>query len=120
MLLIFDGLDEVAESARTRVRLAVKALLRAYPKAGRVIVTCRVRSYTDAIAFTGGIGENSAGLRARCCQGLEFLGVELDAERNRNGGTISSHESKVLLMTLQTNEELIVARRAYRTLTTQK
>ena len=71
----------------------------------------------DAIAFTGGIGENSAGLRARCCQGLEFLGVHLDAELNKNGGTISSAESKVMVMTLQTNEELIVARRAYRLLT---
>ena len=74
----------------------------------------------EAIAFTGGIGENSAGLRARCCQGLEFLGVHLDAELNKNGGTISSADSKVLVMTLQTNEELIVARRAYRRLTPEK
>ena len=33
----------------------------------------------DAVAFTGGIGENSARLRAACCAGLEFLGIELDA-----------------------------------------
>lgn len=71
----------------------------------------------DAIAFTGGIGENSAGLRARCCQGLEFLGVHMDAALNQQGGIVSSAESKVLVMTLQTNEELIVARRAYRELT---
>ena len=71
----------------------------------------------DAIAFTGGIGENSAGLRARCCHGLEFLGVQIDAELNQNGGIVSRAGSKVLVMTLQTNEELIVARRAYRKLT---
>src|SRR6266542_6646043 len=35
----------------------------------------------DAIAFTGGIGENSAGLRAACCDGLDFLGVQLDPEQ---------------------------------------
>src|SRR5258708_23777201 len=36
----------------------------------------------DAVAFTGGIGENSAGLRLACCQGLEFMGVRLDAQQN--------------------------------------
>ena len=36
----------------------------------------------EAVAFTGGIGENSARLRERCCAGLEFLGIELDGEKN--------------------------------------
>ena len=36
----------------------------------------------EAVAFTGGIGENSARLRASCCSGLEFLGIALDPERN--------------------------------------
>jgi formylglycine-generating enzyme required for sulfatase activity/energy-coupling factor transporter ATP-binding protein EcfA2 len=53
MLLIFDGLDEVAESVRGRVPLAVRALLRAYPQAERVIVTCRVRSYTGTTMLPG-------------------------------------------------------------------
>ena len=39
----------------------------------------------DAVAFTGGIGENSARLRTACCEGLEFLGISLDAEVNRHG-----------------------------------
>jgi len=39
----------------------------------------------DAVAFTGGIGENSAALRAACCEGLDFLGVRLDSEQNENG-----------------------------------
>src|ERR1051325_8954091 len=38
----------------------------------------------DAVAFTGGIGENSARLRAACCQGLEFLGIRLDDDANQN------------------------------------
>jgi acetate kinase len=74
----------------------------------------------DAIAFTGGIGENSPGLRARCCQGLEFLGVHIDAELNQNGGVISSGDSNVTVMTLEANEEIVVARRAYRALTPRK
>ena len=50
-VLIFDGLDEVPEAGRARVRQAVLALLRAYPQVKRVIVTCRVRSYTPAVTL---------------------------------------------------------------------
>ncbi len=74
----------------------------------------------DAIAFTGGIGENASRLRAACCSGLEFLGVQLDAERNESGSgdrVISAAGSPVAVVVLGTNEELIVARRAYRCLT---
>lgn len=74
----------------------------------------------DAIAFTGGIGENSAALRAACCAGLEFLGVELDGALNERGGgdrVVSSPAAKVTVLALATNEELVVARRAYRRLT---
>jgi acetate kinase len=70
----------------------------------------------DAVAFTGGIGENSATLRAACCSGLEFLGVRLDPEANRNGTgdrLVSSRDSTVSVLALATNEELVVARRAY-------
>jgi acetate kinase len=73
----------------------------------------------DAVAFTGGIGENSARLRELCCQGLEFLGVELDPEANRHGSgdrVVSSPASKVVVVAVSTNEELNVARRAYRCL----
>jgi acetate kinase len=74
----------------------------------------------DAIAFTGGIGENSSRLRRDCCAGLEFLGVRLDSVRNETGDgdrVVSTDGSKVAVVTLATNEELIVARRAYAVLT---
>ena len=74
----------------------------------------------DAIAFTGGIGENSATLRSQCCSGFEFLGVHLDPERNENGNSdrlVSNSDSKVAVVVLSTDEELVVARRAYRLLT---
>lgn len=73
----------------------------------------------DAVAFTGGIGENSARLRAACCDGLEFLGIKLDPQRNENASgdrLVSGEDSKVKVLAVSTNEELIVARRAYRKL----
>ncbi|MDR3703676.1 MAG: hypothetical protein P4L56_28770 [Candidatus Sulfopaludibacter sp.] len=73
----------------------------------------------DAVAFTGGIGENSARLRAACCAGLEFLGIQIDPVRNETGSgdrLVSSDQSGVAVLALSTNEELIVARRAYRLL----
>lgn len=73
----------------------------------------------DAVAFTGGIGENSARLRALCCAGLEFLGIRLDEQRNESGQgdrLVSTDGAPVAVLALATNEELIVARRAYRVL----
>lgn len=73
----------------------------------------------DAIAFTGGIGEHSHRLRAACCRNLEFLGVELDPDRNENGAgdrLVSPDRSRVAVLAISTNEELIVARRAWRLL----
>jgi acetate kinase len=72
----------------------------------------------DAVAFTGGIGENSASLRAACCQGLEFLGIALDPEANvcADGDRLVSR-GPVAVVVLATNEELIVARRAFQLLT---
>lgn len=73
----------------------------------------------DAVVFTGGIGENSARLRAECCRNLEFLGVELDPAANGSGSgdrLVSAAASRVKVLALSTNEELVVARRAYRKL----
>jgi len=76
-----------------------------------------VMSGLDGIAFTGGIGENSARLRGRVCEGLSFLGVALDPLRNEDGAgdrLVSADTSAVPVVALSTNEELIVARRAWR------
>src|SRR4051794_11108857 len=72
----------------------------------------------DAVAFTGGIGENSPRLREQCCGGLAFLGIELDAAKNAGSGdrVVSADGSRVTVLALSTNEELVVARRAYRCL----
>jgi acetate kinase len=68
----------------------------------------------DAIVFTAGVGENSAEVRRRTLEGLEWLGVELDLERNRlpNDGirVISTDASRVTVLVVPTNEEVEIAR----------
>ena len=69
----------------------------------------------DGIVFGGGIGRKSDRVRAMSLEGLEFLGVELDAEKNANpngGEDISKDGSKVRIYVVDTNEEIVVARKA--------
>ncbi|HEY5157838.1 MAG TPA: acetate/propionate family kinase [Anaerolineales bacterium] len=65
----------------------------------------------DTLVFSGGIGENSAVIRARICTGLEFLGLGLDATRNNaNGPLISTEASRVSVHVIKTDEEVQMAR----------
>ena len=66
----------------------------------------------DVILFTGGVGENQASCRAGVCEGLEFMGVKLDAEKNKVRGEeaiISAADSKVKVVVIPTDEELLIA-----------
>ena len=66
----------------------------------------------DAIIFTAGVGENDKGIRAAVCEGLEYMGVKLDAEANNVRGketVISAADSKVKVLLIPTNEELMIA-----------
>ncbi len=65
----------------------------------------------DTFVFTGGIGENSATIRARICANLEFLGIHLDLDlNNENAPIISQKGSPVTVRVMKTNEELMIAR----------
>lgn len=67
----------------------------------------------DAIVFTAGVGENSDVTRSECLANLEFLGIELDEERNKQNGElakISKEGSKVDIYVVPTNEELMIAK----------
>jgi acetate kinase len=69
----------------------------------------------DAVVFTGGIGENSAAMRAAVCGGLEWFGILVDPganERARGEATFHAAGSPVQLWTMPTNEEIVVARQA--------
>ncbi len=67
----------------------------------------------DAVIFTGGIGENAPETRKEICEGLEFMGLEFDKEKNKSvrgeEAIISPDSSKVKAMVIPTNEELIIA-----------
>ena len=65
----------------------------------------------DALVFAGGIGENAPVVRKQICDGLEFLGIRLDASRNEaNAGLISHPESSVRVRVIKTNEDLMIVR----------
>ncbi len=66
----------------------------------------------DAIVFTAGIGENSPDVRKKVCEGLEFLGIKIDDEKNNSPEKekiISTDDSKVKVLVIPTNEELVIA-----------
>jgi len=73
----------------------------------------------DALVFTAGIGEKSAIVREKSCAGLEFLGIALDAERNRTlqAGAISRAGAPVQVFVIPTDEELLIARDTYELVT---
>ena len=66
----------------------------------------------DVIVFTGGVGENQLNCRTDVCEGLEFMGVKVDPERNKVRGQealISTDDSKVKVVVIPTDEELMIA-----------
>jgi acetate kinase len=77
---------------------------------------------TDAVVFTGGIGQGSAEVRALALQGLDFMGIRIDEERNRSARgfdevcRISRDDSSVIVLVVPTDEERMMAREALRAL----
>jgi acetate kinase len=69
----------------------------------------------DAVTFTGGIGQKDAELRSSVLDSLSFLGMTIDRDRNdKHELIISSGESSIKALVLETNEELVVARETMR------
>jgi len=108
-----DLLKEESENQDRRARLAID------------LFCVRVKKYigaylarmngAEAVVFAGGIGENSPEVRRRICEGLDFLGIALDPDRNeamKDGkeGEIGKEGSRVRLFVIPTNEELLIAR----------
>ena len=97
-----DG-NERAGLAVDMFNYGVKKLIGAYAAA---------MGGVDAIIFTAGVGENSASQRLDIASGLEFMGVKMDAEANNVRGkevVISAADSKVKVLLIPTNEELMIA-----------
>ncbi|MDQ6652994.1 MAG: acetate kinase [Acidobacteriota bacterium] len=106
-------LDEARESDDRRAKLAIEIFCyRARKYIGSYLAAM---DGADAVVFTGGIGENSAEVRAKICDGLAWLGLELDSERNHaltggHEGVISNDGSRLAAYVIPTNEELLIAR----------
>jgi acetate kinase len=108
-----DLIDEARENNDRRARLAIDIFCyRARKYIGAYLAAM---GGADAVIFTGGIGENSAEVRSKICAGLEWLGLELDQERNaehQHGreGLISKEGSRLAAYVIPTDEELLIAR----------
>ena len=106
-------LEEAHESDDRRARLAVEIFCyRARKYVGAYLAAM---NGADAVVFTGGIGENSAEVRARVCDGLQWLGLTLDEGRNAatsggREGLISRDDSRLAAYVIPTDEELLIAR----------
>ena len=64
----------------------------------------------DVVVFTAGVGENQVSMRSEVCKGLEFLGIKFDEEKNKvRGEEASADDSKVKVVVIPTDEELMIA-----------
>jgi acetate kinase len=108
-----DLLAEESEHDDRRASLAIQIF--AYRARKYIGAYLAAMGGADAIVFTGGIGENSAEVRRRICQGLDWMGLALDSganERMVNGeeGQISTSEARLAAWVIPTDEELLIAR----------
>jgi acetate kinase len=104
--------QELREHDDRRVRLAIEVFChRARKYIGAFLASM---GGADAVVFTGGIGENSAAIRARICDGLGWAGLELDAERNQQAAprerSIGKDGCRLQAWVIPTDEELLIAR----------
>ncbi len=109
----FRDLDNASAEGNERAALALDVFH--YSVAKTVGAYAAAMNGVDGIIFTAGIGENSASTRAAICEYLTYLGIEIDAEANGKRGediVISTGNSKVKVMVIPTNEELVIARDA--------
>ena len=106
----FRDLDAAAAQGNEAAQLALDKF--AYEVRKYIGAYAAALGGVDCIVFTAGVGENSGSMRASICDGLEYLGVKLDAEKNKLRGeevVISTPDSKVKVWVIPTNEELMIA-----------
>jgi len=104
--------QELKEHDDRRVRLAVEVFCYRVKKYIGSYLACM--GGADGVVFTGGIGENSAAVRAQICEGLEWFGLKLDKNRNEQAiakeERITTDDSKLHAFVIPTDEELLIAR----------
>lgn len=104
--------EEAANEGNERAVLALK--MYAYRVKKYIGSYAAAMGGVDAVVFTAGVGENQTGLRADICRGLEFLGIEIDEAVNATvrgrEAVISSPSSRVKVVVVPTDEEIVIAR----------
>lgn len=106
---VSNDMRELLASPAPRAQLAVDYFV--YRIVREIGALAAVLGGLDALVFTAGIGENSAEIRARVCAALGWLGVEIDGDANRSAGVrISTASSRVAVLRIPTDEELMIAR----------
>ena len=106
---ISNDMRDLLESHEPDAKLAVDYFV--YRAAKEIGALAAVLQGIDGLVFTAGIGENSAVIRERICDASSWLGVELDRQANaRNEPRISARQSRVSVLVVPTNEELMIAR----------
>ncbi len=114
----YSDLREIESEAEQGNRVCQLALeMNAYRIKKYIGSYATIMNGLDAIIFTAGIGENSSIIRDLVCTDLEFIGIQLDSERNRLRSKeireINETSSKVKILVIPTNEELEIAKQAY-------
>ncbi|MTI47704.1 acetate/propionate family kinase [Sporosalibacterium faouarense] len=107
----FRDIEEATEKGNERAKLALNVFARRVKK--YIGSYAAVMGGVDAIVFTAGLGENSPEIRETICEGLGFIGIEIDKEENNVRGkdkVVSTEDSNVKVLVVPTNEELMIAR----------
>ena len=107
----FRDLEEAIAAGNERAELALEKFV--YEVKKYIGAYAAAMGGADAIVFTAGVGENSISIREKITQGLEFLGAAIDPEKNRTRGVeadVSKEGSKVRILVIPTNEELVIAK----------
>src|SRR3974390_2903536 len=104
--------QELKEHDDRRVRIAIEVFC--YRVKKYIGAYLAAMGGADAVVFTGGIGENSADVRSRICEGLEWFGLKVDKNRNKQAiwkeERINTDDSKMNTFVIPTDEELLIAR----------
>jgi acetate kinase len=112
-----SDMRDLLDSERTDTRAAEAIMLFCYQTKKWMGAFAAALGGLDTIVFSGGIGEHCPSIRGRICEGLGFLGVEVDAPRNAaNAPVISPEHGRVTVRVIRTDEELMMARSVARLL----
>lgn len=108
---ISSDMQDLLQKEASDVRAADAITLFCYQVKKCVGAFAAVLNGLDTMVFSGGIGENAPVIRSRICEGLNYLGVELDEDQNNlNGSVISKANSKIKVFVIPTDEESMIAK----------